>query len=129
MTSIAHAALALLLIIATQTHCIGQSGKKLVLSLAEGNRVLDSLKAREDWFNQNKIWQEQYELAQAYIADLDSTVRANNHDCDSTKNADLAEQKVLIQENDDLHESAGRVPWIVTLATLIGLLAGLVIAQ
>lgn len=99
------------------------------MTLAEGNRVLDSLKARDDWFSQNQIWQEQYELAQAYIADLDSTVRANNHDCDSTKNADIAEKKALIQENDDLHESARRVPWIVTLATLIGLVAGLVLAQ
>lgn len=91
--------------------------------------MLDSLKAREDWYRQNQIWMEQYVLAQVHITRLDSTIGANNEKCDTTVNAMLADQKELIEEVDNLSDAASRTPLVVVLFSLIFFVAGVVIAQ
>jgi len=98
-------------------------------TIDEGNALVDSLDARNDWEGAYKMRTAQWWMGQRHIANLDSIRKEENAKCDSTFNAGQDEQKELIYENDELQENARRVPWIVTLATLIGLLAGFVLAQ
>jgi flagellar biosynthesis protein FliP len=127
MTSPSPAAVVLLLALATTTLYAQPSFVRF--TNAEANHILDSLKSRGDWLRAYQIRHAQYVMAQAHIDDLDSLVRHNNKECDSVFWAAQNEQKELIWENDELRDSARRVPWIVTLATLIGLVAGLALAQ
>lgn len=101
----------------------------MCFTIDEGNALVDSLDARNDWEGAYRMRTAQWWMGQRHIADLDSIRKRENAKCDSTFWAGQDEQNVLIQENDELHESARRVPWIITLATLIGLVAGLVLAQ
>lgn len=95
----------------------------------EANDILDSLRSRADWERAFTIRSGQLILEQSRHRDTEALRRQDSLRCDSIFWAGQDEQKTLIQENDDLHESARRVPWIVTLATLIGLVAGMVLAQ
>ena len=96
---------------------------------AEANHILDSLKSRGDWLRAYQIRHSQYIMAREHIADLDSTIRNNNQQCDSTFNADLREKQTMAYVIGELEDAGRRVPWIITLATLIGLVAGLVLGQ
>lgn len=94
--------IAALLAIQMPTACIGQSDKRLVLTLSEGNRVLDSLKSRADWERSYRVLYSQYLLAKDHANDLDSTsVTANAH-CDSVVRQGFARERELITDNTAL---------------------------
>lgn len=91
--------------------------------------MLDSLRSRADWERAFQVRSAQLILEQVRHERTEALRKQDSLRCDSVFWVGQDEQKALIYENDELHESARRVPWIVTLATLIGLVAGLVLAQ
>jgi hypothetical protein len=101
----------------------------LSFTVQEGNDLLDSLRSRADWERAFQVRSAQLILEQVRHERTEALRRQDSLRCDSVFWVGQDEQKALIFENDELHESARRVPWIITLATLIGLVAGLVLAQ
>ncbi len=121
---------AVLLASLTTTALFGQSKPNSVSFDNEtGNRILDSLKSRGDWLRAYQIRTSQLALEQDRHRDTEALRRQDSLKCDSIHWAGEKEKGTLIQENDELRDNAKRVPIIVTLATLIGLLAGLVLGQ
>lgn len=102
---------------------------QVVFTVEQGNRILDSLESRGDWLRAYQIRTGQLALEQDRHRDTEALRRQDSLRCDSVFWAGQDEQRALIYENDELHEGARRVPWLVTLATLIGLIAGMVLAQ
>lgn len=101
----------------------------LLISNTEGAAYADSLEQRGDWQRLSEIYKGKYGAEADRHRDTEALRVQDSVRCDSIFWAGQGEQKALIFENDELRDNAKRVPWIITLATLIGLVAGLVLAQ
>ena len=93
------------------------------------NEILDSLHSRADWEGMYRMRTAQWILAGNRIADGDTLLMECQAKCDTVVDELLRENRAAIYEIDELEESQRRVPWIVVLSTLIGVVAGMVIAQ
>lgn len=104
--------------------------QQVSFSLAEANRILDSLQARGDWqrmFVLQTARLSNLNKTMTHMEALDSLSRSQLAMCDSVQRKGHSERMALLQDKAKLERKVRRMPTLLTIAFTVGIFVTLLL--